>query len=263
MESTYGGRNDYQTDQEDSERTLEKVINRAHERDGKVLIPAFAVGRSQELMLVLEEAMREGRIPTMPVYLDGMIREATAIHAAYPEYLRDGLRQRILYEDDNPFLADQFQQVDGGEEMRREITNGDPAIILTTSGMVTGGPIMSWLRLLGGDTDSTLMFVGYQAEGTLGRQIQQGRDEISLYDTSGRGAERVALTMNVETVDGFSGHADRQGLETFVQTMNPRPELVLCVHGDESSTQQLSSALYEKFNMRTVAPKNLETFRLS
>jgi KH/beta-lactamase-domain protein len=263
MESTYGGRNDYQTDQEDSERTLEKVINRAHERDGKVLIPAFAVGRSQELMLVLEEAMREGRIPTMPVYLDGMIREATAIHAAYPEYLRDGLRQRILYEDDNPFLADQFQQVDGGEEMRREITNGDPAIILTTSGMVTGGPIMSWLRLLGGDTDSTLMFVGYQAEGTLGRQIQQGRDEISLNDTSGRGAERVALTMNVETVDGFSGHADRQGLETFVQTMNPRPELVLCVHGDESSTQQLSSALYEKFNMRTVAPKNLETFRLS
>ncbi|WP_135366564.1 beta-CASP ribonuclease aCPSF1 [Halosimplex halophilum] len=263
LESTYGGRDDYQTDQEDSERKLETVINEAHAKGGKILVPAFAVGRSQELMLVLEEAMREGRIPTMPVYLDGMIREATAIHAAYPDHLRKRLRDRILYEDDNPFLAEQFHQVDGGDEMRRDITDDEPAIILTTSGMITGGPVMSWLRLLGGEPDNTLVFVGYQAEGTLGRQIQQGRDEISLNDTSGRGADRVALNMGVETVDGFSGHADRQGLETFVQTMNPRPETVLCVHGDESSTDQLSSALYEKFNMRTVAPKNLETFRLA
>ena len=263
LESTYGGRDDYQTDQEDSERKLESVINEAHAKGGKIVIPAFAVGRSQELMLVLEEAMREDRIPTMPVYLDGMIREATAIHAAYPDYLRERLRERILYEDDNPFLADQFRQVDGGEEMRRDITDDEPSIILTTSGMITGGPIMSWLRLLGGDPESTLMFVGYQAEGTLGRQIQQGRDELSMNDTSGRGADRVALNMGVETVDGFSGHADRQGLETFVQTMNPRPETILCVHGDESSTDQLSSALYEEFQMRTVAPKNLETFRLS
>jgi len=263
LESTYGGRNDYQTDQEDSERKLETVINEAHEKGGKILVPAFAVGRSQELMLVLEEAMREGRIPEMPVYLDGMIREATAIHAAYPDYLRGSLRDRIFHQDDNPFLADQFQQVDGGDEMRREITDGEPCIVLTTSGMITGGPIMSWLRLLGGERENTLVFVGYQAEGTLGRQIQQGRDEISMNDTAGRNADRVALNMGVETVDGFSGHADRQGLETFVETMNPRPETILCVHGDETSTDQLSSALYQKFNMRTVAPKNLETFRLS
>ncbi len=262
LESTYGGRNDYQTDQEDSERVLKRVINEAHERDGKVLIPAFAVGRSQELMLVLEEAMSSGEIPEMPVYLDGMIREATAIHTAYPEYLRESLRERILYEDDNPFLAEQFQQVDGGDEMRQDIADEGPCIVLTTSGMVTGGPVMSWLRLLGSDPDNTMAFVGYQAEGTLGRQIQRGQDEITLSDRSGPRAERVSLKMNVETVDGFSGHADRQGLETFVETMHPRPERVLCVHGDESSTNQLSSALYQNFNMRTFNPKNLETFRL-
>ncbi|WP_226009959.1 beta-CASP ribonuclease aCPSF1 [Halomicrobium salinisoli] len=262
LESTYGGRNDYQTDQEDSERVLKRVINEAHERDGKVLIPAFAVGRSQELMLVLEEAMSSGEIPEMPVYLDGMIREATAIHTAYPEYLRESLRQRILYEDDNPFLAEQFQQVDGGDEMRQDIADEGPCIVLTTSGMVTGGPVMSWLRLLGSDPDNTMAFVGYQAEGTLGRQIQRGQDEITLSDRTGPRAERVSLKMNVETVDGFSGHADRQGLETFVETMHPRPERVLCVHGDESSTNQLSSALYQNFNMRTFNPKNLETFRL-
>jgi len=262
LESTYGGRNDYQTDQEDSERNLLQIINETHEQDGKIVIPAFAVGRSQEIMLVLEEAMRSGKIPEMPVHLDGMIWEATAIHTTYPEYLRDDLRDRIFHDDENPFLAEQFNHIDAGEDERQEVADGDPAIILSTSGMVTGGPIMSWLRHLGPDPDSTLVFVGYQAQGTLGRRIQNGWDEIPINDRErgGRG-NTLSLNMGVETVDGFSGHADRQGLENFVKTMNPRPEKVLCVHGDERSVQDLSSALYHDYNMRTFAPKNLETFR--
>jgi KH/beta-lactamase-domain protein len=261
LESTYGGRNDYQTDQADSERKLKEVINDTYEKDGKVLIPAFAVGRSQEIMLVLEEAMRNGDIPEMPVHLDGMIWEATAIHTTYPEYLRDDLRDRIFHEDKNPFLVDQFNHIDGGEDERQEVADGEPCIILSTSGMIEGGPIMSWLEHLGTDSDSKLVFVGYQAQGTLGRRIQNGWDEIPVgNDGSGR-ANTMTMHMDVETVDGFSGHADRQGLENFVKTMNPRPEKVLCVHGDESSTQDLSSALYHEYNMRTFAPKNLETFR--
>jgi len=260
MESTYGRRDDYQTDQADSERKLTELVNATYEEGGKVVIPAFAVGRSQELMLVLEEAMREGRIPTMPVYLDGMIREATAIHTAYPEFLRDGLRQRILQEDENPFLADQFQQVDGGKEMREDIAGGEPCVILSTSGMVTGGPIMSWLQLLGGDTENTLLFVGYQAQGTLGRRIQSGRREIPFSDRGSR-SEQLTLRFDVDSVSGFSGHADRNGLEDFVGTMNPRPEEILCVHGDETATDQFSSALYEQFDVRTHAPRNMETFR--
>jgi len=260
MESTYGGRNDYQTDQEDSERKLKKVINEAYERDGKVVIPAFAVGRSQEIMLVLEEAMRSGDIPEMPVHLDGMIWEATAIHTTYPEYLRDDLRDRIFHEDANPFLAEQFNHIDGGEEERQEVADGGPCIVLSTSGMVTGGPIMSWLRHFGSDPDNRMVFVGYQAQGTLGRRIQNGWDEIPMSGDRSRSGT-LTLEMDVKTVDGFSGHADRQGLENFVRTMNPRPEKVLCVHGDESSVQDFSSALYHEFNMRTFAPKNLETFR--
>jgi KH/beta-lactamase-domain protein len=260
LESTYGGRNDYQTDQEDSERKLKKVINETYDEGGKILIPAFAVGRSQEIMLVLEEAMREGDIPKMPVHLDGMIWEATAIHTTYPEYLRDDLRDRIFHDDANPFLAEEFNHIDGGEEERQEVADGEPCIILSTSGMVTGGPIMSWLEHVGPDPDTTMVFVGYQAQGTLGRRIQSGWDEIPISNGGGR-SKQLTLDCDVETVDGFSGHADRQGLENFVKTMNPRPEKVLCVHGDESSTQDLSSALYHEFNMRTFAPKNLETFR--
>ena len=260
MESTYGGRNDYQTDQQDSERKLKHTIKNTLDRDGKVLIPAFAVGRSQEIMLVLEEAMRNGDIPEVPVHLDGMIWEATAIHTTYPEYLRDDLRERIFHDDANPFLSEQFNHIDEGEEERQEVADEGPSIIISTSGMLEGGPIMSWLEHLGPDPDSTLTFVGYQAQGTLGRRIQNGWDEIPI-DNGGRGRETLTLKMDTEVVDGFSGHADRQGLENFVRTMNPRPEKVLCVHGDESSTQEFSSALYHEFNMRTFAPKNLETFR--
>jgi len=260
LESTYGGRNDYQTDQEDSERKLKQVITETIENDGKVLIPAFAVGRSQEIMLVLEEAMRSGDIPEVPVHLDGMIWEATAIHTTYPEYLRDDLRERIFHEDVNPFLAEQFNHIDAGEDERQEVADGDPCIVLSTSGMMEGGPVLSWLERIGSDPDSTIVFVGYQAAGTLGSRIQNGRRDVPLRGPDGR-SNSLTLKMGIETVDGFSGHADRQGLENFVRTMNPRPEKVLCVHGDERSTQDLSSALYHEFNMRTFAPKNLETFR--
>jgi KH/beta-lactamase-domain protein len=256
LESTYGGRNDYQTDQEDAERKLKRLLDETHDRGGTVVVPASAVGRAQELMVVLEEAMREGDVPEMPVYLDGMIWEATAIHTTYPEYLRDGLRERIFDDDENPFLAEQFTNVDGGDDQRRSVADGDPAVVLTTDGMLTRGPVLSWLEHLADDPDSTLALVGYQAPGTLGRRVQNGVDEIPL-----GGDGRTTLTMDTATLDGFSGHADRQGLENFVRTMNPRPEKVLCVHGEESAVQDLSSSLYHDYDVRTFTPKNLETFR--
>ncbi len=260
LESTYGGRNDYQTDQQQAEQNLIEIIKTTTEKGGKVIIPAFAVGRSQEIMLVLEEAMRTGGLPELPVYLDGMIWEATAIHAAYPEYLRDDLRKRIFYDDENPFLAPQFHHIERGDEQRQEIQDEGPCVIISTSGMITGGPIMSWLEYLGNDPANTLIFVGYQAHGTLGRRIQSGWEEIPVSGSGGR-TRTLKLKFNVETVDGFSGHADRQGLLDFVKSMHPRPEKVLCVHGDERSTRDLSSALYRQFKIRTFAPKNLETFR--
>ena len=260
MESTYGRRGDHSTDQADAERTLVDTVRETVTNDGTVVIPAFAVGRSQELMLVLADAMRTGELPTVPVYLDGMIREATAIHTAYPEYLRDGLRERILYEDENPFLAEQFEHIDGGSDQREAIASGEPAIVLSTSGMVTGGPIFFWLDVLADDPANTLVFVGYQAEGTLGRRIQQGRREVTLPRWDG-GRSRVTLQLGVEDVSGFSGHADRGGLMDYVRTMNDRPDRVLCVHGDETATNQFSSALYDEFGMATYQPRNLETFR--
>jgi predicted metal-dependent RNase len=121
--------------------------------------------------------------------------------------------------------------------------------------MCTPGPVRTWLGALADDPDNEIIFVEKQARGTLGNRIQGGADSVTL------DGESVPLELRVETIDGFSGHADRQGLENFVKTMHPRPEKVLCVDGDQSATQDLSSSLYHDYNLRTFTPENLETFR--
>jgi len=129
MESTYGGSNDFQPARSDAELKLYETITNVLSRGGKVIIPAFAVGRSQEVMLALEEGIRLGKIPQVKIYLDGMIREATAIHTTYPEYLNNDLRNLIFREGMNPFLAECFQQVDSSD-LRDKVINGDPCVII-------------------------------------------------------------------------------------------------------------------------------------
>ncbi len=174
MESTYGGSNDYQMPREEAEKRLIEVIHQTIRRGGKVLIPAMAVGRSQEIMMVLEEYARVGGLE-VPIYLDGMIWEATAIHTAYPEYLsRGGLREQIFHEGYNPFLNPIFKPVANSRERQDIIDSGEPAIIIATSGMLVGGPSVEYFKQLASDPKNSMIFVSYQAEGTLGRQVQRG-----------------------------------------------------------------------------------------
>ena len=173
MESTYGGSGDLQPARADAEEKLYETIGNVISRGGKVIIPAFAVGRSQEVMLALEEGIRREKIPAVKIYLDGMIREATAIHTTYPEYLNSELRNQIFKEGLNPFLAECFVAVDSSD-LREKVMNGDPCVIITTSGMLNGGPVMEYLSGLASDERNALVFVGYQAEGTMGSRILKG-----------------------------------------------------------------------------------------
>lgn len=257
MEATYGGYKDNQPYRREAERELYSIIKRTIARKGKVLIPAFAVGRSQEVMIVLEEAIRTGLIDEVPVYLDGMIWEATAIHTTYPEYLNNDLQELIFHRGLNPFLSKCFTQVESAK--RQEIIDGGPSVILATSGMLNGGPVMEYLRAFGPDNLNTLVFVGYQAEGTLGRRIQKGWDEVP-FSIEGR-TETIKIKLDVETVDGFSGHSDRRQLIEYVRRMGPRPERILTNHGDENNCIDLASAIHKKYGIETRAPLNLETMR--
>ncbi len=256
MESTYGGSKDMQPPRKDAEEKLYEVVTKTLERGGKVIIPAFAVGRSQEVMLALEEGMRQNKIPRVKIHLDGMIREATAIHTTYPEYLNNDLRNMIFREGTNPFLADCFVQIDS-PDLRQDVINGDPSVIITTSGMLSGGPVMEYLYALAPDERNTLVFVGYQADGTMGRRIQKGWREIPV----GR-RETIVINLEIVTVDGFSGHSDRRQLMNFVTHLQPRPEKIFTIHGDENKTLDLASSIYKRFRIETHSPMNLETYRM-
>ncbi|KAF5069683.1 beta-CASP ribonuclease aCPSF1 [Methanospirillum sp. J.3.6.1-F.2.7.3] len=256
MESTYGGAQDMQPSRAEAEERLYGVFREVLERGGKIIIPAFAVGRSQEVMLAIEEGMRLGKFPPVKVYLDGMIKEATAIHTTYPEYLNSELRNLIFKEGHNPFLAECFEQVDSAEKRERVIT-GEPCVIITTSGMLNGGPVMEYLRNLAADERNCLVFVGYQADGTLGRRIQKGWREIPIGNR-----ETIVVNLDCITVDGFSGHSDRRQLMNFVSHMQPKPEKIFAIHGDENKTIDLASSIYKKLHIQTTSPMNLETYRL-
>ncbi|MGD1061505.1 MAG: beta-CASP ribonuclease aCPSF1 [Methanomassiliicoccales archaeon] len=260
MESTYGGYHDIQPSRTDAANQLKLIVERTLQRKGKVMIPVFAVGRSQEVMLVLEELMRTGKIETVPIYLDGMIWEATAIHTAYPEYLNSQLRTQIFQMGQNPFLSTIFKRVDSGEMRERISHEPDSMIVLATSGMMNGGPIMEYVKSWADDPNNSLVFVGYQAEGTLGRKIQKGVSDLTLME-KGKPVT-IEFKMAIETVDGFSGHSDRRQLINYIATLEPKPERVIIGHGEEHKCTDLASALYKKFNMETRAPMNLETIRM-
>jgi predicted metal-dependent RNase len=211
-------------------------------------------------MIVLEEAIRRGIIDNVPVYLDGMIWEATAIHTTYPEYLNVELQDMIFHKGQNPFLSPSFVQVDSPQKRQAILADPAPCIVLATSGMMNGGPVMEYFKQYGADKRNTLIFVGYQAEGTMGRRIQKGWSEIPI-SSEGK-TEVMKVEMEVVTVDGFSGHSDRRQLMEYVKRMDPRPERIITNHGDENKCLDLASSIYKKYKHETKSPMNLETIRL-
>ncbi|MCE5296012.1 MAG: beta-CASP ribonuclease aCPSF1 [Euryarchaeota archaeon] len=260
IESTYGGYHDIQPSRTDAANTLKSIIERTFSNRGKVLIPVFAVGRSQEVMLVIEELMRTGKIKKAPVYLDGMIMEATAIHTAYPEYLNSQLRTQIFQMGQNPFLSEIFQRVETTDMRERICSDSDPCIVLATGGMMNGGPVLEYLKSWADNPLNSLVFVGYQAEGTIGKKIQKGVTELPMTD---KGKQIIVnYRMNTETADGFSGHSDRRQLINYIATLEPKPERIIICHGEEHKCTDLASAIYKKFNIETRAPMNLETIRM-
>ena len=259
MEGTYGGREDFQPSRQDATERLSDIVQSCIKKKGKVLIPVFAVGRSQEVMIVLENLVRTKKIPKINVYLDGMIWEATAIHTAYPEYLNNKLRAQIFQQGENPLLSDIFKRVDSNEMRQEILSDNDSCIVLATSGMMNGGPVMEYFKEWAQDKKNTIAFVGYQAEGTLGKRIQKGWEDIPL-NISGS-IVNVKMKMKVETCDGFSGHSDRRQLLNFINNMSPRPERIIFNHGEESKCIDISSAVHKRYNINTQAPYNLETIR--
>ncbi|NVM54697.1 MAG: beta-CASP ribonuclease aCPSF1 [Candidatus Helarchaeota archaeon] len=260
LESTYGAAKDTMPARRESEKILVNVINRTLRENGKVLIPVLAVGRAQELLIVIEEYMRRGLIDEVPVYIDGLISEATAIHTTHPEYLSRDLREMIFHQGMNPFLSEYFVQVDN-VSVRSDIIEGDPCIIMATSGMLNGGPSVEYFRRLARGVENSLIFVSYQVEGTLGRRIQKGWREIPMRVNHNR-TEAVHVKMNIITNEGFSGHSSRQQIINYIRKVEPKPERIITCHGENSKCTGLASSIHKLLRIETRAPQNLESIRL-
>ena len=261
LESTYGSEGDYQPSRQEANQELKDIVSRTLSRGGKMVFPVFAVGRSQEVMIAIDELFRSGTVKPVPVWLDGMIQEATAIHAAHPNYLTNTLRKSLLKDDGgNPFSNEWFRPVKSRDLRENILMDPSPCIVLATSGMMNAGPVVEYFKNWAHSKRNSLCFVGYQAEGTLGRRLQKGFSEVPMV-INGH-TEIVKVGCEMATIDGFSGHSDRRQLLEFVEQLNPKPRNIICHHGDYHKCNELGHALRERYKCRTYAPKNLETIRL-
>ena len=259
-ESTYGGADDVMPTRVESEERLTQIINATLERGGKVVIPVPAVGRAQEIMLIIDGYMKRGLMREAPVFIEGMISEATAIHTAYPEYLGREVRHSILHEEVNPFQSDYFTIVEH-PSVRQSIIDGEPCIVLATSGMLEGGPVIEYFKNWADDEKNTIIFVSYQIEGTMGKRVQKGVSEVTMMDNEGKMGV-VQVKLQVESIEGFSGHSDRRQLVGYLTHLKPTPERIFVCHGEKSKIMNLASFMDKKAGINTIVPSILETFRL-
>ncbi|HDI31739.1 MAG TPA: beta-CASP ribonuclease aCPSF1 [Thermofilum sp.] len=258
MESTYSGPNDVLPDRIETEMRFVEVISRTFRRGGVALIPVLAVGRAQEILYVLKKAMNRKLIPEVPIFIEGMIDEVAAIHTTFPEYLTNSVKE-LIYRDENPFTAPNVIILKGNN--REEVINTRPCVILATSGMLTGGPVMEYLRLLAGDEKSSLIFVSYQVEGTLGNRILQGLRKLTFTSEDGK-IEIRELKMEVHRIEGFSGHSDRRQLMGYLKHITPRPRKVILNHGEASKIREFRKLVEKAFGYEVYVPQNLETLRV-
>jgi len=252
MESTYGSPDDKHEPLKDVSRKLMASIEDTLKRGGSVLIPSFAVGRAQEVLFMLEQHMSSGALTHVPIFVDGMILKANRIYRQNIDFAKEEVRKRVLNSGQDPFSSKHFKVP--RSRMRREVFM-QQAIIVSTSGMLTGGPAHTYIREMASNPANLLAFVGYQAEGTPGRAILDGAREVKLTDSE----EELPLKieMRVEKFD-MSAHSDQAGLVQFARTTRGLKRVFL-VHGEGKKLKELADAL-RKYEV--IIPKNGETFRV-
>ena len=252
IESTYGGNGDIIPPTKDAFKELRSIIERTVKRGGRVIIPSFAVGRAQEIILALDAFMRNGTLEPLPIYIDGMIKKALRIYRHNVIYARKELQRSILVNDVDPFNSN-FVYIPRRMDRLDAIEEG--SIIITTSGMLKGGPVVTYLKHMAQDKRNTLVFVGYQAPGTPGRLILDGHRSILLDD------EEVDINMEIKSIK-LSAHADQKGLFEYVKSIKGL-ETVFIVHGESRKRMEFKELLDDKLpHLQVILPKLNEEFEI-
>ncbi len=259
IESTYGGKANVMPPEMEQSAYFKQIIKETVARGGKILMPTLGSGRSQEVMVLVEEMIRNNELAKIPVYVDGLVWDVTAIHTAYPEFLNPNIRKLIFHKDQNPFLADMFKRVGSKKERTQVLEEEGPCLIIATSGMLVGGPSVEYLKALADNPRNSLIFSCYQGEGSLGQRIQRGEREIIFKE--GQKQEICVIKMEVHKIE-ITGHSDRRQLMNFIMKCIPTPKKVIVNHGENSRCLDLASSVHKMLQVETAAPRNLETIRV-
>jgi len=233
IESTYGGDGDVHPSRKKVERKFVSDIKDTAERGGKIIIPCFALGRAQEVILTLLTHIDSGAMPPIPIFVDGMIVTVNRIYSLYWSWLRPELQRRVRLSRRSPFEHELVEPVRNREEI---FEIAEPYIVVTTSGMLQGGPVIEYLKRLGGEERNLIYLTGYQVRGTRGRALLDGQREIQMPD-----GELIRIRARVELAE-FSAHSDQSGLISFISHV-PGVREVLVVHGEPEKSRQLKAKL--------------------
>ena len=236
-ESTYGGRDHGPMDE--ARKNLARVVRETANNRGLLIIPAFAVGRTQDVVYHLHDLMQSKEIPQMPVYVDSpLATNITEIFRAHPECYDEETEQLLMQEGgDDPFGFNMLRYTRSTEESKKLNNIRRPAIIISASGMCEGGRVLHHLRRNIGDPNTTVLFVGFQAENTLGRKLLRGDNTARIY------GEEHEVRARMEKIDGYSAHADEGEMLDFINAIPNRPKRVFVVHGEPDATAAMAAGL--------------------
>jgi len=240
MESTYGGR--FHGDLTGTARELQEQVAQTYARGGKVIIPSFSVGRTQEIVYELHKMFNSGTLPPMPIYVDSPLSaQATDVFKRHMDCWDDEAREMYLQEKDRDIFGFGRLTYVGSVEESKKLNDLDrPVIIISASGMCEGGRVLHHLAHTVEDPKNTILIVGFQAQGTLGRKLVEKWERVKIL------GEEYKLRAQVKTLNGFSAHADQGELLEFVAGFASAPSAIYLVHGEEDQARALAGKLEER-----------------
>ncbi len=254
VESTYGNRLHGDVD---SETQMAAIINEAAKRNAPVLIPAFAVGRTQEVLYLIRELEEAKKIPILPVIVDSpMAAQATQVYGRWNEE-HDEEYASILAHKRHPLRTASMMITSSREDSKRLNNMKGTRIIISASGMITGGRVLHHAMRILPDENATIIFVGYQAAGTTGRRIQDGEREVRIMKNW------IPVRCHVEKVEGFSAHADWKGVIRWLEGLHSTPQTVFTTHGEPDAAAAMAQHIRDRFRWKVVVPQYEETVELS
>lgn len=253
VESTYGDRLHGEID---SATQMARIINDAAKRNGPILIPAFAVGRTQEVLYLIRELEDEKRIPVLPVVVDSpMAAQSTQVYSRWSEE-HDEEYVSIINTKRHPLRTASMTTASSRDESMRVNGMKGARIIISASGMMTGGRVMHHAMRMLPDENATVVFVGYQAAGTTGRRVQDGEREVKIMK------DWVPVRCYVEKVEGFSAHADWKAVLRWLEGLPAAPKTVFTTHGEPNAAEAMAGHIRERFGWQVVVPEYQQTLEL-